>query len=421
MSPSAPHRQRLSYGVGSIGTGVFTTVPSVLLLYFLTTEVHIAAAIAGVIILIPKAAGLIGDPLIGSWADRLRRRSTAGRQILMGVGALLGGLGLWALFSLPQRMAGNILVPAFIYFICTTGYSFFAVPYSALPAELDPRPEGRRALVSTRLGLAFLGVLIGGVSAPIVAQRFGYPVMGVVMGVVCAGAMGAFLATCRLKPREPLAGSERVSGSDATLSSIATRPFLIQMASFVMLLAAAGAFSSLLPFLVHEMGAGGDAVGLAMLVNIVVALVTSLAWPVLIRWMGLRSAWQLAAAITGLSAVLVGGASGLDARLFIGMAIGGAGLSGVQITGFTGLADHTAEHLKGGRGPGLITGLWMAGEKIGLASGPLLAGLGLNFLGHTPLGSAVHSSIALIPTVLAVLAVALIAFDPTGGRSGFSN
>ena len=313
---------------------------------------------------------------------------------------------------MPQRHPGNAIVPALIFFACTTGYSLFAVPYSALPAELDESADGRRALVSTRLGLAFLGVLIGGVSAPVVAARVGYPVMGLVLGTACAAAMGIFLLTCRLTrdvvvPRPGAAAASR----------LATKPFLIQMAAFVLLLAAAGAFSALLPFMVRDLGRSADTVGVAMLVDIVAALLTSMIWPVLIRRLGLRTVWQLAAGVTCLGALVVGLAPGADAQFYIGMAIGGAGLSGVQIAGFTGLADLTAEDLGNGRGGGLITGVWMAGEKAGLATGPMLAGFGLKFLGITALGSAARSSIAFVPAALAVLAIVTIAFDVSGRRS----
>lgn len=411
----AAHR-RLSYGVGSVGTGIFTTVPSVLLLYFLTVEAHLDVALAGAIILIPKALGLIGDPLVGIWADRLSRRSPLGRQLLMGSGALLAGAGLWALFALPQLSRGNALVPALIFFACTTGYSLFAVPYSALPAELDDSEAGRRALVSTRLGMAFCGVLLGGVSAPVVAARIGYPAMGALMAVVCVAAMGTFLLTCRLPDRVAALRPE-AHPADTAPSRLVTGPFAIQMTAFVLLLAAAGAFSSLLPFLVHDMGRTPDIVGLAMLVDIVVALLTSTIWPVLVRRLGLRTVWQLAAAVTCCSAIVVGTAAAPNLHFYIGMAIGGAGLSGVQIAGFTGLADLTAKHLTQGRGGGLVTGIWMAGEKAGLASGPLLAGLGLKFLGGRGIGSAAQTSIALIPAVLAVLAIAIIAFDASGKRA----
>lgn len=409
--------QPLTYGVGSIGTGIFTTVPSVLLLYFLNTIVQIDVAIAGIIILIPKALGLVGDPLIGAWADRLRRTSPIGRWVLMSTGALLAGGGLWALFSVPQLYPGNVFLPALIYFTCTTGYSLFAVPYSSLPAELDERPEGRRRLVSTRLGISFLGTLIGGAGAPLIVARLGYPGMGIAVGTTCVVAMGTFLFACPLpeKYKRPQPTDTAIAAD--TARSVLTTPFIIQIAAFVLLMASIGAFSALLPFLVRDIGAAVDIVGFAMLVSILAALLSSAVWPSLIHRLGLRTTWQLAAAIIGISAALVGMAPGVGYLFYLGMAIGGAGMSGVQIAGFTGLADLTAGFLNKNRGAGLITGIWMAGEKAGLASGPLLAGSSLKFMDIAMIESAARYPIALIPIVLAIMSILIIAFDPTGRRT----
>ncbi len=110
-------------------------------------------------------------------------------------------------------------------------------------------------------------------------------------------------------------------------------------------------------------------------------------------------------------------APGVGYLFYLGMAIGGAGMSGVQIAGFTGLADLTAGFLNKNRGAGLITGIWMAGEKAGLASGPLLAGSSLKFMDIAMIESAARYPIALIPIVLAIMSILIIAFDPTGRRT----
>ena len=417
MSVQARPPRVLAYGVGSIGTGIFTTVPSVLLLYFLSTVARIDVAVAGLIILIPKALGLVGDPLVGIWADRLGRKTQGGRLVLMAAGALLAGTGLCSLFAVPQLHPGNVLVPTLIYLACTVGYSLFAVPYSALPAELDARPDGRRRLVSTRLGISFLGTLIGGVGAPLVAARVGYAGMGAVVGVSCAVAMGLFLLFCPLPSGNRVHVVDKEGDFEAGAARIAMTPFIIQMFAFVLLLASTGTFAALLPFLVRDMKASADVVGFAMLVVILSALLTSTIWPSLIRRLGLRAAWRLAAGATALSSLVVGTAAIPNGQFYLGMAIGGAGLSGVQIAGFTGLADLTARYLAKGHGAGFITGVWMAGEKAGLATGPLLAGLGLKFLGTAMLGSAARSSTALIPAVLAAIAIIVIGCDPTGNRN----
>ena len=54
----------LLYAAGSLGTGVFSTVPSVLLLYFCTETMRIPAVVAGMIVFIPKLWGLFWAPFV---------------------------------------------------------------------------------------------------------------------------------------------------------------------------------------------------------------------------------------------------------------------------------------------------------------------------------------------------------------------
>src|SRR5687768_9014326 len=75
------------YAVGSIGTGGFATLPGLVLTYYLTDSLGVAALAAGVVITLAKVWDVFVDPVIGALTDRdLARRGT--RRRLMLVGAL---------------------------------------------------------------------------------------------------------------------------------------------------------------------------------------------------------------------------------------------------------------------------------------------------------------------------------------------
>src|SRR5215470_7923505 len=88
--------RRLTFGVGSIGTAIVYIVPSTLLLYYLTTSVHVPPAFAGLLILAPKIISIFTDPIVGHVSDRLKARSEMHRRMFMFVGALSAAIGLWA-------------------------------------------------------------------------------------------------------------------------------------------------------------------------------------------------------------------------------------------------------------------------------------------------------------------------------------
>ncbi|MGH3312509.1 MAG: hypothetical protein ACRDP3_18305, partial [Streptomyces sp.] len=52
--PALPASVHLGYGLGSLCTGTFATVPGLLLLYYLTNVMAVPAAAAGIALFLPK-------------------------------------------------------------------------------------------------------------------------------------------------------------------------------------------------------------------------------------------------------------------------------------------------------------------------------------------------------------------------------
>src|SRR5258705_9813880 len=90
-----PGRVRAGYALGSLVTGAFGTVPGLLLLPYLTDTLGVAAGIAGLLVLAPKAWDVLINPVAGRISDRTRTSLGARRPFLLG-----GGLALAALFAL---------------------------------------------------------------------------------------------------------------------------------------------------------------------------------------------------------------------------------------------------------------------------------------------------------------------------------
>ena len=67
-SPS-PLTHRLAFGVGSIGTGLFATIPALLLLYYLSSVLGMPPFVAGLVATSAKLWGLASDPVIGRLSD----------------------------------------------------------------------------------------------------------------------------------------------------------------------------------------------------------------------------------------------------------------------------------------------------------------------------------------------------------------
>src|SRR5690349_12668366 len=128
----------LAFSIGSLGTGMYLTIPSLLLLYYLTDVLGVSPALAGLAVFVPRAWDILVDPVVGWASDRTRTRLGRRRPYLL-AGAILTALSFIFLFSSPgfSSQTGRFAYVLAVYLISATAYSVFAVPYLSMPAEMS--------------------------------------------------------------------------------------------------------------------------------------------------------------------------------------------------------------------------------------------------------------------------------------------
>ncbi|WP_203581824.1 MFS transporter [Microbacterium hibisci] len=180
------------YATGSLGTGGFATLPGLVLTYYLTDSLGVAALAAGAVITVAKVWDVVIDPVIGALTDRDLARHGSRRRLM-----LIGALALPVLFaltfavppSLGPVVAGIWVLVAFT--LTATAFSLFQVPYIALPAELTPRYDERTRLLTWRVVVLTLAILLFGAGGPALRRVSDDPfVQYVVVGVVCGLVIG---------------------------------------------------------------------------------------------------------------------------------------------------------------------------------------------------------------------------------------
>src|SRR3954451_19907568 len=190
-SARTPSRRTVTgYALGSVGTGGFGTLPGLVLAYYLTDTLGVAAGLASLAVTIPKIWDVVIDPLVGVLSDRSAARRGSRRPFLL-AGALALPPTFAAVFAVPAALEGGpaaawVLV-AFV--VAATAFSLFQVPYIALPAEIAPTYDARTRLLAPRIAVLALAILAFGAGGPLVRDaagggRTGYAVMGLVGGTV---------------------------------------------------------------------------------------------------------------------------------------------------------------------------------------------------------------------------------------------
>lgn len=194
-APVLPRRTIAQYAIGSLGTGGFGTLPGLVLVYYLTDTLGVAALLAGVLVTAAKVWDVLIDPFLGAKSDEsLARHGT--RRRFMVLGAVTLPVFFVLTFAVPAGLdpllAGIWVLVAFV--LTATSFSLFQVPYIALPAELTPRYDERTRLLTWRVVVLTFAILLFGAGGPELralggSEHTGYLVMAIVAGLVIGGGM----------------------------------------------------------------------------------------------------------------------------------------------------------------------------------------------------------------------------------------
>lgn len=416
MTDRLPARVRAGYAAGSLATGAFSTVPGLLLLPYLTDTVGIGAALAGMLVLLPKAWDVVFNPVAGRISDGTRSPIGPRRPYL-----LWGGIALAILFAaiFAHPPIGRVGVTSYVvvmFVLAATAFAFYQVPYVALPTEMTSDPHERTRLMTRRVAVLAVAILAAGAGAPAIRDALGgvagYRLMGVAIGaLILLGALWAFAGT-----RSAPIGEVRPSavGWRQTVAAVRSAPRFARL-WVVYIIQAVG---------IGTMLAGVDYVarvvlGSAGMSSVLFAAFVGPALLVMPLWQLLAARYSKIACYVAASLSFAAGAIGIIVvTLATSYATGGGpaltqpdgtvidasyrfhgppvavviafvvligiGYAGQQVFPLSLLADLSAEAEteSGGKRAGLFAGVWTAGETFGLALGPGIYGIVLAIGGY---------------------------------------
>ncbi|WP_430335442.1 MFS transporter [Rhodococcus sp. ACT016] len=426
-STSAPATTRLSpatirgYALGSVGTGGFSTLPGLVLAYYLTDTLGVAAAVATFVVFAPKALDVVLNPAIGSLSDSWARRTGSRRRFLT-LGATLLPVFFVLTFAVPDGVAptaGAVWV-AVAFTASAVAFSLFQVPYIAMPAELTDDYHERARLMAWRVAVLGIAILLFGAGGPQLREvggggHWGYLVMGIVAGGVLG--LGMFAAS-RVAPSHPTTTSE--VGADTSFSASlrvvrSSRPFRMLLTASALQAFATGTMLAAAQYAATYVLGNEDSVSYLFAALVGPAVAVMPLWSRLVRSWGKRRAYLLATSLflaAGLA--LLGMLVDTGGWVYAAVGVAGVGYAGMQMLGMSMLPDVISDHERregGSVRAGAFSGVWTAVETIGLALGPalVLAILAVTgFVSSTGDQHAVQSQTAVDGIVLALSAAPAI-------------
>lgn len=396
------------YAIGSLGTGGYATLPGLVLTYFLTDNLGVAALAAGLIVTAAKIWDVVIDPLIGAASDRQLAR-TGSRRGFMVTGALALPVFFALTFAvLPSWGPVTGAICVLLAFLATaTAFSLFQVPYVALPAELTGSYDERTRLLGWRVVVLTASILLFGAGGPALRkagsdQVIGYLLMGIVAGLVIGigmfiAARTADVAAARTSPVGQAAAApngireQYLSGFRALRRS---QPFRALLGTFLLQALATGTMLAGAQYVATWVLRSEDAVTFVFIALVGPALLATPGWTVIARRVGKERAFTMASVLFTLAAATITIAVWAPGDWIYGsVAVAGVAYAGLQSLPMAMLPDVIShdERTNGHGQAGTFTGIWTAGETVGFALGATAVSLTLAATGYvsTVAGAAV--------------------------------
>lgn len=429
MAPPAnttPSRlEQSAFGTGGLAGALFTTVPGLVLLYYLTDTLGVAAGLAGLVVALPRLADLVINPLVGRLSDRTHTR-WGSRRPWMAAGGVSLPIAFVLLFWSPWQGDAAALWVACTFAVGGMCFALFAVPWSALPAEIGQSDRGRTTMMSWRVMFQGVGILLAGGLAPVLVElggggTTGYRVMAVAMAavMVCAMAIAIFVGA-RRSIRTAAARADSGSLRDGWRLIRATPALRHTLLVIVFCEVAAATALASAPYIADHVIGSPEATPVVFVAVIAPMLVMMPLWSRIAVRRSKKLALRCASAAFAVGAAALVMVPFLATDLRLAAAVGaviilGAGMAGTSMLPPAMLADAIADDAahSGKHRAGLITG---AANAVEVAAGSLGAGIYalllslFGFVSSRPDEAIAQTMTAQIGIVAAVAVVAALTF-----------
>ncbi|MEU6352446.1 MFS transporter [Streptomyces sp. NPDC047072] len=420
-----PLRALVPFAAGSVGMGIWVTVPGIFLLYFLTDVLGVPPSTAGLALLLPNVADIVTHPWVGRISD-VGLAGSGHRRRLMLAGCVVI-LAFVALFAVPSDLHGTsaAIWVAVALVVGNLLYSLYQVSYLATPADLDIGYHERTRLMGYRSVVIIVSVLLAGVAAPVVAGDDpgvgDYTRMALLLGAVMLVAMLVGIhGVARLHRAAPGVPAEP-GHRGGLLVALRDRQFRALTASYLTVAITMNLVLAAMPYFAeYELGRS-SLTSVLIAAFMAPAVLTTPLWVLVARRLGKQRSLLVAqAAFVGGSLVLALGAGVGLPLLIAAVTVLGVAFAAMQLMPLSMVPDViAAAGSNGSASAGSYTGVWTAAEATGGALGPYVYSACLAAGGfvastageHTTQSSgalaAVRYGFTLLPAALMTIAIVL--------------
>jgi len=386
---------KLGYGAADFGGNLFFTATAFVLMNYLTDVVGLAAALAGIALMVGRIWDAFYDPIIGYLSDRTKTKMGRRRPFMLG-GAIPLFIAMIVMFTNPSLVLGAgisqsvlFVYTMVVYIILCTTYSTVNIPYSSLGPELTTDYHERTSLNGYRFGFAGIGTLLGaGLALPIVAmapdKNLGFVLMGTIFGAVLL--VSTLTTVFSVKESDAVRPAQSMGFWETYREVFKNKPYLFILLSYILHILAITIASAIVIYYFKYILGAEDMTTYAMLILIGVAILFIPVSVAMSKKIGKKMVYGIGFIIMALGLMvmfMVGHTMGVAFNLIM-MAFMGIGMGFLYAMPYAIVADAIEyDYLRTGeRREGAFFGIWTWGLKIGQALAAFIMGLTLEAMGY---------------------------------------
>jgi len=430
-------RQKLGFGIFDLGGNMLFTLMSFWALKYLTDTVGIAAAWAGMAVMVGKAWDAVTDPLMGFISDRTLS-PWGRRRVYLLFGAVPMFLTMAFFFTAPGYLPSSLHVAWAVValMLLNTASTIINVPYSSLTPELTEDYHEQSSLNGYRFGCAVFGTIAGAAAVQPLVQAFtrpgdplqdsrGFSAMGMILGGVMA--LVTLITFFGTKEKKRTKADLPREGFFATYREVLeNRPFVFLLCTYALHMMGISFLTTILTYYTENVLSRGDLTTLAMVLLLVTAMVFIPVSVLVSKKIGKKRTYQICFLIisTACAAIALLG-DRLPVSFFLGiMVYAGIGVGFSYVAPFAMVPDAIEYQAvkTGRRTEGAYYGLWTFISKLGTALAIFLSGQILELGGYRAGGAgvaqppqvitAIRLIIGPLPIVILLGAIGVIHFYP---------
>lgn len=339
-----------------------------------------------------KIWDVIIDPVIGGLTDRIAAK-TGSRKVPMLIGALGLPLTFIATFAVPSGLSPTLAALwVFVAFVASaTFFSLFQIPYMEMPAELTGSYSERSRLLMWRVIIISISILAVGTGGPMIRAAFdnayvGYLAMATVSALLFF--IGTIFATS-VSPSVPKTERPQASFVDyyrgAWTAIKESQPLRILLATWIVQAMTTGLMLAAVQYIATWILGDENGVMYVFICLIAPAIAFAPLWKKLADTWGKERTFVVATlTFMAACAALIPMIWAPGYWILAAIALSGVGYAGMQAIPMSVLPDvisHDTAQRSSSRG-GVFSGLFTAGETVGLAFGPALLTIVLTIAGY---------------------------------------